>query len=174
MKSRSPWVLLGLVLAAGAALADGPRLLRADLKGFEEVPVNSTAASGHLRLQIFPDNNTIHYELTYSGLEADATQSHIHFGQMSVNGGISVFLCSNLGNGPTGTQACPARGGTISGMITPASVVGPAVQGIAVGEFAALLEALRSDVTYVNVHSTMFPGGEIRGQIDSGRRGHRD
>jgi len=165
MKSRSPWVLLCLVMAGGVALAAGPHNLRTDLSGFEEVPANSTAASGHLRLQIFPDNSAIHYELSYSGLESDATQSHIHFGQMSVNGGISVFLCSNLGNGPAGTQACPARAGTISGMITPGSVVGPAVQGISPGEFNALLDALRSDVTYVNVHSMTFQGGEIRGQI---------
>jgi len=174
MKSRSPWVSLGLVLAGGVALAAGPHQLRADLTGFEEVPPISTTGSGHLRLQIFPDNNAIHYELSYSGLEADATQSHIHFGQMSVNGGISVFLCSNLGNGPAGTQACPARSGTISGMITPASVIGPAVQGISVGEFAALLDALRSDVAYVNVHSTQWTGGEIRGQIGTGRHGNRD
>lgn len=172
MKSRSPCVLLGLVMAGSVAWAAGPHQLRADLIGFEEVPPISTTGSGHLRLQIFPDNNAIHYELTYSALEADATQSHIHFGQMAVSGGVSVFLCTNLGNGPAGTQACPARGGTISGMITPASVVGPTGQGISAGEFAALLEALRSDVTYVNVHSTLWPLGEIRGQIGTGR--HRD
>jgi hypothetical protein len=35
------------------------------------------------------------------------TQAHIHFGPGRVNGGIMVFLCSNLGNGPEGTQPCP-------------------------------------------------------------------
>jgi len=174
MKNRSPWLLLGLVMAGSVALANGPRQFRADLTGFEEVPSISTTGSGHLRLVVFPDNNAIHFELNYSALVADATQAHIHFGQMGVNGGVSAFLCSNLGNGPTGTELCPLRGGTVSGMITPTSVIGPSGQGIASGEFKELLDALRSDVTYANVHSTQWPAGEIRGQIDSGRRGHRD
>ncbi len=174
MKNRSPWVLLGLVMAGSVALATGPRHLRTDLTGFEEVPPVSTTGSGHLRLVVFPDNNAIHYELSYSALEADATQAHIHFGQMGVNGGISAFLCTNLANGPADTQACPLRRGRVTGMITPTQVIGPAGQGITSGEFAALLEALRADVTYVNVHSTQWPAGEIRGQIDSRRGGHRD
>lgn len=44
-------------------------------------------------------------------------QSHIHFGQRSVNGAIVVFLCTNLGNCPVGTQGCPAAPATISGSI---------------------------------------------------------
>jgi hypothetical protein len=174
MKNRSSWVLLGLVMAGSVALATSTRHLRADLTGFEEVPPVSTTGSGHLRLVVFPDNNAIHYDLSYSALETDATQAHIHFGQMGVNGGISAFLCSNLGNGPEGTQACPLRGGRVSGMITPPLVIGPAGQGITSGQFTELLEALRSDVTYVNVHSVQWPGGEIRGQIDSGRSGRRN
>ena len=174
MNSRSPWILLGLAIAAGAAFADGPRLLRADLSGAQEVPTISTTGKGTLKLLIFPDQHSIHYELTYSGLEADATQSHIHLGQRSVNGGISVFLCSNLSNGPAGTQPCPARAGTISGVLTMDSVLGPAAQGIAVGELDALLDALRDQLTYVNVHSTTWPAGEIRGQIGNGRFGHHD
>jgi hypothetical protein len=172
MKSRSHWLLLSLVLATSTALATGPRFLRADLSGDEEVPVVSTPGKGQLRLLVYPDRNTIGYELSYSGLQADATQAHIHFGQLSVNGGVSVFLCSNLGNGPTGTQACPLRSGTVSGVITANSVLGPEVQGIAPGEIDELVAALREQLTYVNVHSTRWPGGEIRGQIGHGRGGH--
>jgi hypothetical protein len=172
MNRRSPWLLLGLVVATSAALATGPRLLRADLSGDEEVPAISTTGKGELRLVIYPDRSTISYELTYSGLQADVTQSHIHFGQPSVNGGISVFLCSNLGNGPTGTQACPLRGGTVTGLLTMASVIGPDAQGIAPGEIDALVNALREQLTYVNVHTTARAAGEIRGQIGNGRGGH--
>jgi len=46
-----------------------------------------------------------------------------------------------------------------------ANVIGPAGQGIAPGEFSKVLEAIRSGVTYVNVHSVQFPPGEIRGQV---------
>jgi hypothetical protein len=173
MNRRSPWVLLGLALAAGSVLATGPRLLRADLSGDQEVPAISTTGKGQLKLLIYPDQGTIHYELSYSGLQADATQAHIHFGQAAVNGGISVFLCSNLANPPAGTQACPLRAGTVSGLLTTASVLGPTAQGIAAGEIDALIDALRAQLTYVNVHSTTWPTGEIRGQIGTGRGGHR-
>jgi hypothetical protein len=64
------------------------------------------------------------------------TQSHIHFGQ--VPGGVMVFFRSNLGNGPMGTQACPANGGTVSGTITPADVVAIAGQNVTAGDFDAL------------------------------------
>jgi hypothetical protein len=41
-----------------------------------------------------------------------------------------VFLCTNLGNGPAGTQACPAAPATITGTLRPADVIGPTGQGI--------------------------------------------
>ena len=172
MKSRFPWLLLGLAVAAGTAFATGPRFLSADLSGDEEVPVVSTPGKGQLRLLVYPDGNTIGYELSYSGLQADVTQAHIHLGQPSVNGAISVFLCTNINNGPAGTQACPARSGTISGLIDTASVIGPDAQGIAPGQIDRLVDALRERLTYVNVHTTRSPGGEIRGQIGHGRGGH--
>ena len=89
-----------------------------------------------------------------------------------VTGPISVFLCTNLGNGPAGTQPCPAPPATISGTITAVDVTNLANErGISAGEFDELLAAIRAGATYVNVHSTRWPGGEIRSQID-GNSGH--
>ena len=73
-------------------------------------------------------------------------QAHIHFGGPRQSGGISVFLCTNLGNGPVGTQACPAPPATVTGTIRPADVIGPTAQGIAAGEFAELIDAIRHGV----------------------------
>ena len=75
-----------------------------------------------------------------------------------------VFLCTNLGNGPPGTPPCPASG-TVTGMLTPTSVIGPAAQGIAPGNFNALAAALLSETAYGNIHSIQFPAGEIRGEL---------
>jgi hypothetical protein len=105
------------------------------------------------------------YTLTYSGLTGAVQQAHSHFAQKGVNGGIMVFYCTNLGNGPAGTQACPASG-TITGRVTAADIIGGAgAQGISPGEFAEVLRAIRAGSAYTNVHSNLFPGGEIRGQI---------
>jgi hypothetical protein len=81
------------------------------------------------------------------------------------SGGIIVFVCSNLGNGPAGTPACPAAPATTSGTIRPADIIGPADRGLMAGQFAALVAAIRAKTAYANVHSTTFPGGEIRGQL---------
>ena len=78
-----------------------------------------------------------------------------------------MFLCTNLGNGPAGTQASPAAGGTIGGTIGPADVgAGAAANGIAAGEFDESVSAIRAGATYVNVHSVVRPGGEVRAQLD--------
>jgi hypothetical protein len=154
-------------VAAQAADEDGSNKISARLTSFQEVPALSSAGRGRFSARVDPDAQTITYELSFSGLSTPVTQSHVHFGQKSVNGGIVIFLCSNLGNGPAGTQACPAGGGTISGTIRPANVANPTeVQGIAPGEFDEILKAIRHGAAYVNVHTTKFTGGEIRGQIE--------
>ena len=117
--------------------------------------------------------------MSYSDLEGSITQSHIHLGNVGVNGGISVFLCTNLGNGPGGTQPCPASPATITGTILAADVspnipaTGAArTQGINTEEIDELVAAIRAGATYVNVHTTLWPGGEVRSQID-GNSGHK-
>jgi hypothetical protein len=160
---------IGLLAVAGvvttSAVAGGEREVRTHLTGYQEVPAVSTDASGKFKAKLRHSADEIHYELSYADLTGAVQQAHIHLGQRAVNGGISVFLCSNLGNGPPGTQACPPAPATISGTITPAAVVGPAEQGIAPMEFDELVRAIRAGVTYVNVHSETFPGGEVRGQL---------
>ena len=165
--------LVAALAVVGVAVAGGgERDLRERLSGYEEVPALSTTGSGDFRAEIERFDDEIHYRLSYRGLESAVTQSHIHFGQEAVNGGISVFLCSNLGNGPEGTQACPAAPATISGTIGPEDVIGPTTQGIELGAYDELLDAVEVGITYVNVHTTGRPGGEIRAQLDGDRRGH--
>ncbi len=162
---------VGGVTAAVASGDGGQRRFAVDLIGYEEVPAVSTLGGGTFRAVISRTADEIRYELTYDNLQGNTLQAHIHFAQKSVNGGISAFLCSNLGNGPAGTPACP-QSGTVTGTIRPADVTaGAAAQGIAAGEFDELVKALRAGVAYANVHSSMWPGGEIRGQLGDRDRG---
>ncbi|HWJ06314.1 MAG TPA: CHRD domain-containing protein [Steroidobacteraceae bacterium] len=155
----------GLAALMGAAIAHA-ETVHARLISYEEVPAVSSVGSGNFRASIDETAGALHWTLSYEAMEADVTQSHLHLGQASVNGGVFVFLCSNLGNGPAGTQACPARAGELSGVIMAGDMVaGATAQGLSPGEFAELVEALRSGVVYANVHTTARPGGEIRGQI---------
>ena len=144
---------------------------RQELTGFEEVPALSTPGVGEFRADI--GRGEIRYRLTFSNLESPATQAHIHFENETNTGPIVVFLCSNLGNGPAGTQACPAGGGTITGTIRAADVGdGAAAQGLEAGQFDELLRAIRAGATYVNVHTEGRPSGEIRAQLGDEGRDH--
>jgi len=164
--------VLGVV---GAALATGGgRNISERLTGYQEVPALSTDASGKFDARIGRFDDEIRFRLSYRELTGSVTQAHIHLGQEGVAGGISVWLCGNPSatvNPPAGTQPCPPAPATIEGTIEPQNVVGPAGQGIAPGEFGELLDAIDAGVTYANVHSTTFPAGEIRGQLDDRRHG---
>ncbi len=107
------------------------------------------------------------------------TQAHIHFAQRAANGPIQVWLCDG---DPTALPAPPARppgsppfptcpafgpdGGTVSGTLTPGDVqLGSPDRGIEAGNWDEFKAAVLVGHTYANVHSTKFPGGEVRGQI---------
>ena len=160
-------VIAVVVLAAGASVASdndkrGPNQFRARLTGYQETPATlSTAGRGTFEAEIDDNAMTIDYELRYEDLEGGAAiAAHIHLGRPATTGGVSAFLCGG-GNKPF----CPPAGGTVTGTIRPSDVIGPTAQGIAPGEFAELVRAIRAGATYANVHSTGRPGGEIRGVI---------
>lgn len=170
-------ILVGIVAVALLATIGSPasagsdrdrdrgRSLKAELKGFEEIPTLSTPASGEFRGKISRDEESVEFKLSYEDLESEVTQAHIHLGARAFNGGIMVFLCSNLPSPPPGTQPCPVPSGTVQGSFSAEDVIGPGGQGISAGEFAEAIRALRAGATYANVHTTIRQGGEIRGQI---------
>jgi CHRD domain-containing protein len=180
LKLAAGVAVLGLAGIGTAAIAHDNSRFDANLTGYEEVPTLSTSGTGTFKAWINRGKDEIRYVLTYAGpFDANpaggtVTQAHIHFGARSLApaGNIIAFLCTNLNNGPAGTPACPAAPGTVTGTLTPASVIGPAAQGIAPGEFAEMVRALRAGAAYANVHTTTFPAGEIRGQISSDDDGH--
>jgi len=155
-------VLLAGVSAYSVAGAES-RNFRASLHGYEENPDISTVAHGSFVAQLSVDGDSIHYVLSYSGFETAVTAAHVHFGKPGVNGGVSFFLCS----GPS-APACPQGGGTVEGDVDADDVVGPNAQGIAPGEFDEIVAAMKAGHAYANVHSSTFPGGEIRGQLRPG------
>lgn len=165
---------MAILMAFAAPGMASAEEIQANLIGYEEVPALSTPAGGQFRAMISNHDQFIDYELTYSGLTGDVRQAHIHFGQHSVGGGIMIWLCGTGDPGtqfagPAGTPACPQEG-TVTGTAGMAQVVGPAGQGIAAADLVAAIAAIRAGISYANVHSSRFPGGEIRGQIRASSR----
>jgi len=158
--------VVSATVAATVAVAGGGNNFREQLTGYEETPL-ALSTPGQADFETRLDKTSLSYRLSYRDLEAPVTQAHIHFGAKGQTGGISVFLCTNVG-GPVGTQACPAQPATITGTIVPDDVIGPAGQGIDPGEFDELVDAIRAGATYANVHTEKYLGGEVRAQLERG------
>jgi hypothetical protein len=171
---------LSLVLLAGVTLQPSPargsgdhghrrdRSFSAALVSFNEVPTLSVPDSkGFFLARLNREGDALRYSLGYSGLSAPVLMAHIHLGKSGTNGGVMVWLCQTATNTDPTTLAptCPTTEGTVEGIITEANIVTAGTQGVAAGDFDEFLLALRKDAGYVHVHTTAFPGGEIRGQV---------
>lgn len=142
------------------------REFRAELRGRHEVPLTLSAGRGTLELTVNDTDTSVHFVLEYSGLQTAVTASHIHVAQPNVNGGVTVFFC-----GGGGRPACPQQG-TVEGDFTANDVLALPTQQLELNNLAKLLAAIRAGKTYVNVHSSTSPAGEIRGQIHDDERKH--
>jgi hypothetical protein len=141
----------------------------ATLSGHNEVPAIHTGGSGHLMLTVNNDN-TLSFELTYSGLSSPVQAAHVHFAQPNVNGGVSFFFCGGAKPAcPAGNTSTPA---TVTGTVAAGDILAIPTQGLAAGDLAAIVSEIKDGFTYVNVHTTSFGGGEIRGQLGSDRGKH--
>lgn len=160
-------LLLLTSFAMGDPGKNQSKSIRATLSGYEETPAVSTAGHGSFKAKVDPSNAMMEYTLTFEDLEAPVRMAHIHFGATGTAGGIMIWLCGTAGfPGPAGTPVCPVSG-SVSGVVGALEVGGPAGQGISSGEWEEALKAVRAGVTYVNVHSDTWPGGEIRGQVNN-------
>jgi hypothetical protein len=149
-----------LALTGASAIAGDDDQFSARLGGFQEIPTLST--DGHGTFSATFEGDELHYSLSYWGLSGPAVQAHIHLGRIATAGGVSAFLC-----GGTGT-ACPSGANgkvTVRGVITADDVIGPTTQGIDPGEIEEILAAMGANAAYVNVHTGLYPTGEIRGQV---------
>lgn len=161
------------VLVGPAAFAGGDDggTFKAELNGYNEVVGGpgaastgsiSTGATGTFNATVKKDPLRVEFVLTYQGIEGGTvTQAHPHFAQRHVGAGIFAFFCG----GPK--PPCPTPGGTVTGTLTGADILGPADQGVQPGSLTEFIQAMRAGAVYVNVHSTNFPEGEIRGQVSA-------
>ena len=122
----------------------------------------------------------LRYKLRYRNLEGAVSQSHIHFGAGARQRRHRRLPLQNLGNGPPADAAVPAArrprsSGDADRRTTCRRPWRRAARARASprGEFAELVRAMRAGVTYANVHSDRWPGGEIRGQLDH-EQGHEN
>lgn len=136
------------------SLEKARKIFIAHLSGSEEVPPVQTTGTGQAFFKLSMDGTSLDYKLIVANIE-NVTQSHIHLAPAGTNGAVVAFLFGNVPGGVT------VNGVLAEGTITASNLVGP----LAGQPLSALVDYLNNGGAYVNVHTTSYPGGEIRGQI---------
>ena len=151
--SMAAIVLLAVAqLGISATPASSFKNFNAHLAGKNEVPAVETKAQGELVIHEMKDE--LHFKLNVANIN-DVTAAHLHHGAAGENGPPVV----NLFMGPT--KAGAVNGQLVDGPITAASLAGP----LAGKTLADLKTEIAAGRIYVNVHTTAYPDGEIRGQV---------
>jgi hypothetical protein len=155
-------VIAAFVFSAVAlAVAHVSKNFGAPLSGDEEVPPVDTNATGNSVLHLSEGGDELRFKLIVANIE-DVTQAHIHCGAEGVNGPIVVFLFQLTPAGVT------ANGVLSEGTLTNADVIPRPDSAVCPGGVAnldELIAKLRSGGAYVNAHTIVNPGDEIRGQV---------
>jgi hypothetical protein len=183
MSRKKSTIAAMTVFAAASAVAfadEGGRKFSEFLNGFKEASaIVSTSATGKFKATISRDGTEINYELTFNNLEGDVRQAHIHIGHPQNQGNIVLWLCDSSQN-PSPFDITPLcnsndvnnnRSNTVTGTLTEADIAATAlangIDGATEAEFAEVVALIKAGLTYVNVHSAKFGGGEIRSQLDN-------
>ena len=145
-----------------------PITFGANLSGLTEVPPTGSPGTGQATVILDPVANMMHVDVTFSGLFAPTTASHIHCCLPSPEApGVNVMVATTTPTFPLFPLGVIS--GTYShdfnlldlGTYNPAFVT--LNGGTVAGAEAALVAGIEASETYLNIHTTVFPGGEIRG-----------
>jgi hypothetical protein len=123
----------------------------ANLSAADEVPANDTLSRGQALIDVSTEGE-LSYKLLVANID-DVVAAHIHCGAPGVNGPIGVTLFMG---GPISKNGILAQG---------TATLPDANNRCAWLDIADVTEAMISGNTYVNVHTVVFPRGQIRGQV---------
>jgi len=157
-----PTIMMSLALSARATIY----VFDANLDGVSEAPPNASPATGFAQVTFDNVANTMNVDVSFSGLLGTTTASHIHAATASPGTGSAGVATTTpyFAGFPLGVTS-GSYNNTLD--MTQASSYNPsyitANGGTTATAEAALLSAMLADEAYLNIHSTVFPGGEISG-----------
>ncbi len=166
LRSHTTLSALALITLAGCGGGDGsadttgpaPERFSATLGGANVVPATTSATTGSITLQSVPGDSTLAFSLSVVNMTG-ITQAHLHNAAAGANGAIIAWLLPVNGNSAQSPSV------TLDGVISLGDIEPGWVRGtprLAMDSVKALLRVGR---LYVDVHSSTFTAGEIRGQV---------
>jgi|APLak6261673822_1056097.scaffolds.fasta_scaffold06764_1 hypothetical protein len=157
--------LIILLLASNVAQA-APILYLAHLNGSSEAAPNASPGTGIGYVTYDSDAHTLHLDISFSGLLAGNTAAHLHCCTTASDFGVSAVATTTptFTGFPTGATAgsydhildLTLASSWRAGFITDNG-------GTPAGAEAAFAQGLAAGKVYLNIHTSVFPGGEIRG-----------
>jgi hypothetical protein len=159
-----------LMLPAPAANAI-PMTFTADLSAANEVPppIVVSSGTGVATIVLDPTAQTLQINATFSGLTTATTMAHIHCcAPLGTNAGVATTVPAFPGfplGMTSGMYSSAVFDLTMPLIYNPAFVM---LQGGLAQAEAALIAGILGEQSYFNIHTSMFPGGEIRGQLVPG------
>jgi hypothetical protein len=153
-----------LVPAASATAAT--TVFNADLSGLQEVPPNASPGSGFGIVTVDDTAFTMRVQVFFEDLLGLTTASHIHCcAPVGSNAGVATQVPTFVGFplGVTSGSYDQTFDMTLLSSYNPAFVT--AHGGTAASAFADLFGGMLAENTYLNIHTSQFGGGEIRGQL---------
>jgi hypothetical protein len=137
-------------------------VFEANLRGSAEVPANNSAGTGLFTATLDTATNVLSWTMTVSGLSANINNGHIH-GPAAVGVNAGVIINFNPANNQIPGSTFSALGATSGGATGTRTLGSAIITGQITGD--SLKKYLLGGLTYVNIHTTALPGGEIRGQL---------
>jgi hypothetical protein len=161
MRTRLVPLAFALGLAAvGVAAAGMNGHWRTHPTGDQEVPPNASRAQAQASFKLSKDGSSLSYKLNVANIE-NVTQAHIHVVDTDPNGPIVAWLYPN--DLPLAPRLIPGRS---SGTLGEGTIMAEDLAGPLAGQpLSALVAAIDAGSAYVNVHTTQFPPGEVRGNL---------
>jgi CHRD domain-containing protein/PEP-CTERM motif-containing protein len=138
----------------------------ASLEGANEVPPVVSPGAGFTTVVLDPTAQTLQINVTFSGLTSNVTAAHIHCcAPLGTNVGVATTIPAFPGF-PLGVTSGNYSSAVFD--LTQPTIFNPAFvtsQGGLIPAAAALTAGIQTGMTYLNIHTVNFPGGEIRGQL---------
>lgn len=167
MKRFIVYAFLATVSLAVASTAQAAIIhFQADLSGLNENPANASPGSGSAKIDVDTLTNMMSVDVTFADLISPTTASHIHCCAMPPTNAPIATQVPTFVNFPLGVVSGSYQNTfdmSLAASYNPMFITSHG--GTTASAFAALLAGMLGGQSYLNIHSSQFPGGEIRGQL---------
>lgn len=165
MKMRSVLLLSTFSLLAASAVAH-LEVYNGIFRGTDESPPNNSPGTGTTTITIDYDLITMRVQSTFSGLTGNTTAAHIHVrpNAQTANGGVATQTPSFVGF-PLGVTSGTYDHTFDMALASSYNASFVTANGSVSGAFNALTNAMRAGLTYNNIHTSTFAGGEVRANL---------